>query len=109
MQINEIFDLNKYDEAYKFVNENEGTTIKYLGSGQYQIIETPEVFLTIAEQNEFIRATRESLYVKISDKLKSDYDEAVARGSENIEELKQAWLESKDKIRAENPYLDIVD
>lgn len=61
---------------------------------------------TLEEQNEAIRATREQLYVQTSDKLKADYDEAVARGSENIEELKKIWLESKDKIRAENPYLE---
>ena len=61
------------------------------------------------EQNEAIRQTRERLYVQTSDKLKADYDEAVARGSENIEELKQAWLESKDKIRKENPYLEETD
>ena len=56
-------------------------------------------------QNEAIRATREQLYIQTSDKLRNDYLEAVARGSENVEELKTAWLESKDKIRAENPYL----
>lgn len=60
---------------------------------------------TIIEQNEIIRQTRESLYFQTSDKLKADYDEAVARGFENIEELKKAWLDSKDKIRAENPYI----
>ena len=60
---------------------------------------------TIEEQNEAIRATREQLYIQISDKLKADYDEAVARGADNVEELKQKWLESKDKIREENPYV----
>lgn len=60
---------------------------------------------TIEEQNEAIRATREQLYIQTSDKLKADYDEAVARGSDNAEELKIAWLESKDKIREENPYI----
>lgn len=60
---------------------------------------------TIEEQNEAIRATREQLYIQTSDKLKADYDEAVARGADNVEELKTAWLESKDKIRAENPYI----
>lgn len=39
MQINEIFDLSKYDEAYKFVSENKGTTIEDLGNGQYKIVE----------------------------------------------------------------------
>ena len=60
---------------------------------------------TILEQNEIIRAKREGLFVQTSDKLKADYDEAVARGAANAEELKQIWLESKDKIRAENPYV----
>lgn len=60
---------------------------------------------TIAEQNEAIRATREQLYIQTSDKLRNDYLEAVARDADNAEELKTAWLESKDKIRAENPYI----
>ena len=60
---------------------------------------------TVEEQNETIRQTRENLYGQISDKIKADYDEAVARGSENIEELKKEWLASKDKIREENPYI----
>lgn len=103
MQINDIFDLSKYDEAYKFVSENEGTTIQDLGSGQYQIIEIPKP--SLEEQNEAIRQTRESLYQQTSDKLKADYDEAVARGAENTEELKKLWLASKDEIRANNPYV----
>lgn len=61
--------------------------------------------VSIEQQNEAIRATREQLYIQTSDKLKADYDEAVARGAENAEELKTAWLESKDKIREENPYI----
>ena len=69
----------------------------------YPIIEP-----TVEEQNEAIRQTRESLYRATSDYLKADYDEAVARGSDNIEELKQLWLASKDKIRAENPYIGVM-
>lgn len=60
---------------------------------------------TIAEHNEEIRAAREQLYMQTSDKLKADYDEAVARGTENAEELKTAWLAKKDEIRANNPYI----
>lgn len=71
----------------------------FLHNGSY-VCEVP-----IEEQNEEIRATREQLYIQTSDKLKADYDEAVARGAENVEELKTAWLESKDKIREENPYV----
>lgn len=103
MNINDIFGLDKYDEAYQFISKNKGTEIKDLGNKTYQIIKSSEP--TVEEQNEAIRQTRESLYMQTSDKLKADYDEAVARGSENIEELKKAWLESKDKIRRENPYV----
>ena len=60
---------------------------------------------TIEQQNEAIRATREQLYVQTSDKLKADYDEALARGSDNAEELKKAWLASKDEIREKHPYI----
>lgn len=61
---------------------------------------------TVEEQNEAIKRVRETSYAQISDRIKLDYDEAVARGSENAEQLKQEWLASKDKIRAENPYIE---
>ena len=60
---------------------------------------------TVEEQNEAIRQTRESLYRATSDYLKADYDEAVARGSDNVEELKKAWLAAKDAVRAAHPYV----
>ena len=34
-----------------------------------------------------------------------DYDEALARGQDNAEELKLTWLASKDSIRADLPYI----
>lgn len=42
MKTNDIFDLNQYDEAYKFVCENPGTTIEDLGEGKYKIVQIPE-------------------------------------------------------------------
>ena len=42
MNINDIFGLDKYDEAYQFVSGNKGTTIQDLGGGQYQIVELPK-------------------------------------------------------------------
>lgn len=42
MNINDIFGLDKYDEAYQFVSENKGTTIKDLGNGKYKIVELPK-------------------------------------------------------------------
>lgn len=92
----------------KPLEEKEGYKVKFNGNAWiYEEIPQPEPQPepTIEEQNEVIRQTRENLYRETSDYIKADYDEAVARGSENAEELKQAWLESKDKIRAENPYI----
>ena len=42
MQINDIFDLEHYDEAYRFVCANMNTTIIDLGDGQYQIVKIPK-------------------------------------------------------------------
>ena len=42
MQINDIFDLSQYDKAYKFVSENNNTTIEDLKNGQYKIVELPK-------------------------------------------------------------------
>lgn len=57
-------------------------------------------------QNEQIRQKRQARYVAESDPLRLDYDEALARGSEDAEQLKQDWLASKDKIREELPYME---
>lgn len=45
MQINDIFDLSQYNEAFIFVSKNEGTSIKDLGNGRYQIVELPKLSL----------------------------------------------------------------
>ncbi|MDR1009203.1 MAG: hypothetical protein LBL52_03035 [Rickettsiales bacterium] len=47
-----------------------------------------------------IRAERRDAYTRESDPLKLDYDEALARGAENADVLKAAWLAKKDEIRA---------
>ena len=60
---------------------------------------------SIEWQNEQIRMQRQARYVAESDPLRLDYDEALARGEDNAEQLKQDWLESKDKIREELPYI----
>ena len=56
-------------------------------------------------QNEQIRQQRQARYVAESDPLRLDYDEALARGEDTAETLKQEWLASKDKIREELPYI----
>lgn len=60
-------------------------------------------------QNEQIRQQRQQRYVEESDPLRLDYDEALARGEETAETLKQEWLASKDKIREELPYIEGQD
>lgn len=62
MKINDVFDLSKYDEAYKFVSENEGTTIEDLGGGKYKIVELPKPSLDdlkLAKRDE-INSTRDA-------------------------------------------------
>lgn len=56
-------------------------------------------------QNEQIRQQRQARYVEESDPLRLDYDEALARGDDTAEQLKQDWLASKEKIREELPYV----
>ena len=77
----------------------------------YIIQETEDALLaiynepTIEEQNEQIRQQRQARYEEESDPIRLDYDEALARGEEIAETLKQEWLASKDKIREELPYI----
>ena len=59
---------------------------------------------SVEEQNEQIRQQRQSRYVSEADPIRYDYDEALARGEETAEELKQEWLAKKDEIRADLPY-----
>ena len=60
---------------------------------------------SVEEINEKIRLERQKRYIAESDPIRLDYDEALARGQDNAEELKQQWLASKDKIREELPYI----
>lgn len=61
---------------------------------------------SVEEQNKQIRQQRQARYVVESDPIRLDYDEALARGEETAEQLKQDWLASKDKIREELPYIE---
>ena len=118
--IDGTYDEN-FDNAYQWCKDNNATFDELIEKRnddkryfqineiKYEEVVVENKPLTIEEQNEAIRQTREELYYNISDKIKQDYDEAVARGAENAEQLKQEWLASKDKIREENPYIDIVD
>lgn len=56
-------------------------------------------------KNEQIRQQRQSRFATESDPLYLDYVEAQARGDETVDEKKQIWLDKKDEIRAELPYV----
>jgi hypothetical protein len=95
---NEFFCLVK-DEV---VEDSEHTVSDYAEyNGEYIL----QKDYPIDAHNEQIRAERQARYVKESDPLRLDYDEALARGQDNAEELKEQWLASKDKIREELPYV----
>lgn len=89
MQINDIFDLSKYDEAYKFVGENEGTTIQDLGGGQYQIVELPKP--TQEELAEMKRADRDRLLQESDIRMLPDFPISA--------EEKELWLLYRQYLR----------
>lgn len=60
---------------------------------------------TLEEQNEAIRMQRSIRMTTEADPLKYDYEEAVARGAADVEELKAVWLAKKDEIREQLPYI----
>lgn len=62
----------------------------------------PEKPLELVKEE--IRGQRQIRMMNEADILKYDYEEAVARGDSNAEELKALWLAKKDQIRAELPY-----
>jgi len=105
------------DDETKEVSVATGTnTAYYLSEGYTEMLVeqsyTGQWYLegyapqpSIEYQNEQIRQQREARFVAESDPLRMDYDEALARGQDNAEELKQTWLASKDAIRADLPYI----
>lgn len=100
-------DLQEKQEEYTNVanwcNENQQYIIVEDGL-YYKTEKLPEP--TIEEQNEQIRIQRQQRYEAESDPIRLDYDEALARGEDTAETLKQEWLASKDKIREELPYIE---
>lgn len=84
----------------------------------YEIQETDEALLaiyneppapTIDEQNEVIRQTRQQLFEKYADPLKYDYEEQFAKyGADNETTIyvKELWLNKKEEIRQQNPYIE---
>lgn len=108
-QLNDIItdeNGNVYASAAVWCNENNATLEEIEsenGKRRFQVKAIPE--LTLEEKNEQIRLQRQSRFATESDPLYLDYVEAQARGDETVDEKKQIWLDKKDEIRAELPYV----
>ena len=105
---NKIIAISDTDSEFKFMvidgvaNDPDHTTEDYEQYDGEYILKTE---YPIEARNEQVRAERQARYEEESDPIRLDYDEALARGEETAETLKQEWLASKDKIRAELPYI----
>lgn len=102
MRIDKPYTREEYADLAVYCNENN---CHIEDKGDYlESVANPEP--TIEQQNEQIRQQRQARYVAESDPIRLNYDEALARGEETAEQLKQDWLASKDKIREELPYIE---
>ena len=89
MQINDIFGLDKYDDAYKFVSGNEGTTIQDLGNGQYQIVELPQP--SIEDLKAAKRAERDAILASTDKYLLPDFP--ITKEEKNL------WINYRKYLR----------
>ena len=93
----------KLQDSYEVIEDTEHTLDDYEQyDGEYILKQD----VPIEYQNEQIRQQRQARYVSESDPLRLDYDEALARGEDTAEKLKEDWLASKDRIREELPYIE---
>lgn len=94
----------------KPLEEKEGYRVKWSGNiWEYEAIPEPEPMPEPEpiDPNKEISAQRQYRFQTEADPIKYDYDEALARGQSNAEELKQKWLAKKDEIRADLPYVEV--
>ena len=103
-RIGEIVGLDAYTDAVLWCRENNAT-IKEVekdkdGNRQFEICAKEEYVPT----KDDIKRQRQMRYADEADPLKYDYEEALARGEDNADELKAQWLAKKDEIREELPY-----
>lgn len=95
----------EYAKVAQWCDTHIGYTIQEIGD-DYCVVKSPEP--TIEERNNQISRTRQYLFTQYADPIKFDYDENRARYGEEDERTitaKQNWLDKKDEIRADNPYL----
>jgi len=98
MKVNKPYTNKEYADLAVYCNEND-CHIEDKGDYLESVAnEHP------APTHEDIRAMRQARFTNEADPIRYSYDEALARGEETADELKQEWLAKKDEIRAELPY-----
>ena len=104
-----IIAISETDREFKFMVKDSVETDTEHTCDDYEQYEGEYILkqeVPVDYQNEQIRQQRQQRYVEESDPIRLDYDEALARGEDTAEQLKQDWLASKDKIREELPYIE---
>ena len=101
MRLNKPYTNKEYADFAVYCNENN---LIIEDRGDYlESVEHPEP--TIEEQNEQIRLQRQARYVAEADPLRLDWDESAARNEQDANDKKKLWLDKKDEIRKDLPYL----
>ena len=106
---NKIIAISDTDSQFKFLIKDSVEADAEHTCEDYEQVNSEYILkqdVPVDYQNEQIRQQRQQRYELESDPLRMDYDEALARGEESAEQLKQDWLASKDKIREELPYIE---
>ena len=104
-----IISISDTDSQFKRLEKDVVVEDKDHTCEDYQKVNSEYILkedVPVEYQNEQIRAQRQQRYEVESDPIRLDYDEALARGEDTAESLKQEWLSSKDKIREELPYIE---
>lgn len=112
MQLNEIFTIDKYDEAYEFAESNK-YIIKEIekdenGNRQFQIQEVPKP--TFNENLEILRLKREEKCFPIINRGVLWYNILTEEQRLELDKWYKEWLDITDTYRTEyekNPDLDI--
>lgn len=95
-----------YADTAIWCNENNATLEEIEPEGNIRRFKVVAVVYTLAEKNEAIRQQRQVRFTSEADPIRYDYEEALALGTSNAEELKQTWLAKKAQIREELPYIE---
>lgn len=105
---NKIIAISDTDSEFKFMVKDSVETDAEHSTEDYEQVNGEYLLkqdVPMDYQNEQIRQQRQARYEAESDPIRLDYDEALARGEETAEQLKQEWLDSKTRIRNELPYV----